>query len=80
MNNNAFYLFKICNNKSKKEKGLGNMLTKGKKVSNRQKIMTMVMCGSLRIFWHVRPVLSGAAGRRDVGEIQVFLEYEAKWV
>lgn len=29
-------------------------------------MMMMMMCGSLRIFWHVRPILSGAAGRRDV--------------
>lgn len=54
------------------------MLTKKK--SNRQKFIMMVMCGSLRIFWHVRPVLLGDAGRKDVEEIQVVLKYEAKWV
>lgn len=40
----------------------------------------MVMCGSLRLSWHMRRVLSGAAGRRDVEEIQVVLKYETKWV
>lgn len=75
MSDNVFYLFKIYKNKRKKEKGSG-YANKEKKVNNRQKIMIMVMCGSLRIFWHMRPILSGVAGRRDVGEIQVVLEYE----
>lgn len=40
----------------------------------------IVMRGSLRLFWHIRPMLPGAAGRRDVGEIQVVLKCEGKWV
>lgn len=40
----------------------------------------MKISGSLRLFWHVRLILSGAAGRRDVGEIQVVPKREAKWV
>lgn len=33
----------------------------------------MIMIGgSLRILWLMRLILSGAAGRRDVGEIQWF--------
>lgn len=40
----------------------------------------MVIGGSPRIFWYMRPIFSGAAGRRDVGKIQVVLKFEAKWV
>lgn len=40
----------------------------------------MVISDNPRIFWHMRPIFSGAAGRGDVGEIQVVLKYEAKWV
>lgn len=40
----------------------------------------IVVCGGLRLFWHIRPMFSGATGRRDVGEIEVLLKCEAKWV
>lgn len=58
----------------------GSMLTRKRNVNNRWKMIMIVLCVSLRIFWHIRPMLSGAAGRRDIGEIQVVLKYEAKWV
>lgn len=45
-----------------------------KKVNNKWKLIMMIICGSLRIFWHLRPILSGAAGRRDVREIQEVLK------
>lgn len=40
----------------------------------------IVIYVSLRVFWHTKPMFSDAAGRRDIGEIQVVLKYEVKWV
>jgi hypothetical protein len=40
----------------------------------------MVIYGSLRLFWHLRSILPGVAGRWNVWEIQVALQCEAKWV
>lgn len=58
----------------------GSMLTRKRKANHRWEMVMIVMCVSLRIFWHIRPMISGAAGRRDIGKIQVVLKYEAKWV
>lgn len=56
------------------------MLTRERNINNKWKLIMMVTCGSLRLFWQRRPILSGAAGWRDVEEIQVVLKCEAKWV